>query len=449
MHIQRPSAEPPDPAVERDIVIRVDGLTKKFCRSLKHILLYGTWDILREMLGLRHDGGRLRPNEFLALDNVNLEIRRGETLGLVGANGCGKTTLLRLINGIFPPDAGRITVKGRVGALIAVGAGFHPHMTGRENIYLNGTILGMTRKQIDTNLDSIIAFADIGEFIDAPVSTYSSGMHVRLGFAIAIHSEPDIMLVDEILAVGDARFQRKCLDRIREMRKRGVSFILVTHNMHTVDAMCDRAVLLDRGRVVAIGPPGDVVAQYEIAAHRGNSGRARSISPNGTLPQLMKYCDSQNDFGKGDEIEITSVTVLAGSDAIATLNSGEPMSVAISLESNSDLKNIYLWVSFAYVADHEEIEESIAALASRNVISLPKGKATIVVAYPTNQLTTGIYKIGVFFLDDLFVSPLYRGYFGYFSVSKNIPTLLKAGTSTPLCWTDPEITITPQYPSPR
>ena len=168
------------------IVLRVENLCKKFCPTLKHSMYYGAIDTVRSMLGVAYATDQLRKNEFWALDDICFELRKGEALGIIGANGSGKSTLLRLITGIFPPDKGRIAFKGRIGALIAVGAGFHPYMTGRENIYLNGTILGMTRREIDAKLDAIIDFADIGDFLEAPISTYSSGMRVRLGFAIAV-----------------------------------------------------------------------------------------------------------------------------------------------------------------------------------------------------------------------------------------------------------------------
>lgn len=238
---------------ESDVVLRVENLHKKFCRTLKHSMFYGVIDSVRSMLGIHYATDQLRKHEFWALKDICFELHKGETLGIIGANGSGKSTLLRLITGIYPPDSGRIAFKGRIGALIAVGAGFHPHMTGSENIYLNGTILGMTRREINDRLDEIIDFADIGDFLEAPVSTYSSGMRVRLGFAIAIHSEPDILLIDEILAVGDVGFQLKCFDKIGELRKSGVATLLVSHNLQHISMFCRRVLLLDQGRVEYCG----------------------------------------------------------------------------------------------------------------------------------------------------------------------------------------------------
>ena len=186
--------------------IKVDHVSKKYCKSLKRSMSYGIWDIARNTLGLSSRSSRLRKDEFWAVDDVSFEVSRGETVGIIGPNGSGKTTLLKMLNGIFWPDKGKITVKGKVGALIAVGAGFHPALTGRENIYVNAAILGMTKKEVEERFDNILKFADIGDFLDTPVKYYSSGMYVRLGFAVAAHCDPDILLVDEVLAVGDAGF---------------------------------------------------------------------------------------------------------------------------------------------------------------------------------------------------------------------------------------------------
>jgi lipopolysaccharide transport system ATP-binding protein len=245
-----------------DTVIKVESLHKKFCKSLKRSMLYGTIDAAKSMFGFPIENVDLRKKEFWALQDINFELKRGETLGLIGQNGCGKTTMLRLLNGIFPPDKGKITINGRIGALIAVGAGFHPHMTGRENIYLNGTILGMTKNELKRKFDEIVDFAEIGDFIDAPVATYSSGMTVRLGFAIAINCEPDILLIDEILAVGDLGFQTKCYNMIGALKKSGVASILVSHDLHSINAYCNKAILINNGSQIIHDEVSIVVAHY-------------------------------------------------------------------------------------------------------------------------------------------------------------------------------------------
>jgi len=180
--------------------------------------------------------------------DVSLELRRGEALGVIGKNGAGKSTLLSLLNGIFRPDEGRIEVRGRVGALIQLGAGFHPMLTGRENIYVNGAILGLKKREIDKKLDAIIDFAGIGEFIDSPIRNYSSGMFARLGFSVAVHADPDVLLVDEVLSVGDAEFRARAMERMWQLREEGVAVVFVSHNMLSVSGFCSRLILLERGR---------------------------------------------------------------------------------------------------------------------------------------------------------------------------------------------------------
>jgi len=193
--------------IEDNLAIKVESVSKKYFKSPKRSMLYGVKDIARNTFGLSSHSDELRKDEFWAVDEVSFEVKKGETLGMIGPNGSGKTTMLKMLNGIFWPDKGKIAVKGRVGALIEVGAGFHPLLTGRENVYINAAILGMTKKETDKKFDDIIKFADIGDFLDVPVKHYSSGMFVCLGFAVAVHCEPEILLVDEVLAVGDLHLQ--------------------------------------------------------------------------------------------------------------------------------------------------------------------------------------------------------------------------------------------------
>lgn len=245
-----------------NIAIKVEHVSKKYCKSLKRSMLYGVQDIGRNMIGLSSRSTRLRKNEFWAVDDVSFEVKKGETLGIIGPNGAGKTTLLKMLNGIFWPDKGKITLKGRVGALIEVGAGFHPLLTGRENIYINAAILGMSKKEVDEKFDEIVEFAEIGDFINSPVKFYSSGMFVRLGFAVAVHCEPDILLVDEVLAVGDTSFQTKCLKRLGELSRANTTIIYVSHNLPVLRNLCDQAILLINGKVRYNGDPKEAVIKY-------------------------------------------------------------------------------------------------------------------------------------------------------------------------------------------
>ena len=242
--------------------VQVEHVSKKYCKSLKRSMLYGVRDIGRNILGMSSHYENLRKDEFWALDDVAFEVKKGETLGIIGPNGSGKTTLLKLLNGIFWPDKGKITIKGKVGALIEVGAGFHPLLTGRENVYINAAILGMTKEEVDEKFDDIIEFADIGDFIDAPVKFYSSGMFVRLGFAVAVHCEPDILLMDEVLAVGDEGFQSKCFNKIGELKKNGTTAILVSHNMHVISTFTEKAVFLNKGNAKYFNSVADGVKEY-------------------------------------------------------------------------------------------------------------------------------------------------------------------------------------------
>lgn len=207
-----------------------------------------------------------RRQEFWAVRDVSFEVRRGETLGIIGHNGAGKSTILKLLSNITIPSSGEITINGRLAALIEVGSGFHPELTGRENVYLSGSILGMRRAEIARKIESIVDFAGIRQFIDIPVKRYSSGMLVRLGFSIAAHLEPDVLLLDEVLAVGDAAFQLKCLNRVDELREGGKTIIFISHDLNAVERLCDRVLLMDHGQIIANGNPAEVIDLYKKSA---------------------------------------------------------------------------------------------------------------------------------------------------------------------------------------
>ena len=204
-----------------------------------------------------------RRTDFWAVRNLNFVVERGEALGIIGHNGAGKSTILKLLSSITAPTSGEIVVDGRLAALIEIGSGFHPELTGRENVYLNGVLLGMRRREITAKLKSIVEFAGVEQFIDTPVKHYSSGMYLRLGFSIAAHLDPEILLLDEVLAVGDAAFQAKCLDRVTELRRAGTTIVFISHNLHAVSRLCERTLLLSKGEVLMDGPTNEVIAEYE------------------------------------------------------------------------------------------------------------------------------------------------------------------------------------------
>ncbi|MGE5608586.1 MAG: ABC transporter ATP-binding protein [Bacillota bacterium] len=246
-------------------VILFDHVHKKFARGEQHTALR---DLIAASFSrlwrrrVQRDPTGLKPQEFWAVHDVSFSLQRGEALGIIGPNGSGKSTILKLLSGILRPDRGCYAVQGRLSALIEVGAGFHPDLTGRENVYLNGSILGMTRKEIAAKFHQIVEFAGVEEFIDTPLKHYSSGMAVRLGFAVSAFIEPDVLLVDEVLSVGDTEFRNRCQHRMEQMRRTGVTMILVSHNLNEVRNLCERTLMLFKGRVAMEGPTQKVLEKY-------------------------------------------------------------------------------------------------------------------------------------------------------------------------------------------
>ncbi|TAK72353.1 MAG: ABC transporter ATP-binding protein [Dehalococcoidia bacterium] len=240
-----------------DVAIAFDQVSKHYSLSLQK----EATDFKTMLLHLpRFVSSARRP--FVALDRVDLTVRRGESLGIIGPNGSGKSTTLRVMAGITPPTSGTVTINGRVSALLELGSGFHPQITGRENAILNAVLLGLTLGEARAVLPAIVEFSELGDFIDQPMRTYSSGMFFRLGFAVAVHVEPEILLIDEVLAVGDAEFQKKCMDHIDGLRARGVTLVLVTHDMLSLPKFCDRGILIEQGHITDEGTPQQVVHNY-------------------------------------------------------------------------------------------------------------------------------------------------------------------------------------------
>jgi lipopolysaccharide transport system ATP-binding protein len=273
-----------------DIAIRVEGLGKQYRlgENLRYRTMRESW---RQLLG-RKDG-RSNEDVIWALRNVSCEVKQGEVIGVIGRNGAGKSTLLKILSRITRPTEGLADIHGRVGSLLEVGTGFHPELTGRENIFLNGAILGMTRREVQIKFDEIVAFAEIEKFLDTPVKRYSSGMYVRLAFAVAAHLEPEILLVDEVLAVGDAHFQRKCLGKMGDVAGHGRTVLFVSHNLSAVGGLCGRCLLIDGGRVKAYGETDKVIEQY-------TSGQKKS--------SMTPVVDRTDRRGNG-KIRFTHVTV--------------------------------------------------------------------------------------------------------------------------------------------
>ncbi len=261
-------------------LVKVEGVSKKFCRSLKRSLWYGVQDVGNELLGRKGGHDELRKNEFWAVNDVSFELKRGECLGLIGPNGAGKSTLLKMLNGLVKPDKGRITMRGRVGALIELGAGFNPILTARENIYVNGSVLGFSKNEIDKKFDAIVDFSEVDEFLDTPVQNFSSGMKVRLGFAVAAQMEPDVLIVDEVLAVGDAPFRMKCLNEISRLTQKCAT-ILVSHSMPMISRVSTIAMSISKGTAVnGTSPVAQAIEDYlsHVKSNRQQEFSAYGIS---------------------------------------------------------------------------------------------------------------------------------------------------------------------------
>jgi lipopolysaccharide transport system ATP-binding protein len=351
--------------------IQVENVSKKFCKDLKTSMRYGIEDIGRNMIGMRSHCGQLRKEEFWAVDDVSFEVQRGETLGLIGPNGAGKTTLLKMLNGIFWPDKGKITVKGRMGVLIEVGAGFHPMLTGRENIYLNAAILGMSKQETEEKFDSIVEFADIGNFIDTAVKHYSSGMFVRLGFAVAVHCEPDILLVDEILAVGDEGFQHKCFNKIGELKEKGTTVILVSHNMHLISTFADRVILINDGTAHQFASVGDAIHAYsKLFVSDQEEGPEKIASGNESI-QFDDVCTNKSIFFPGETFCLT----------LKYVSSREYRDVEVDLKisSSNDPTTYFQATNRTYGTK----------------IDLPKGRNRLTIAIEQIPINNAIAKVGI------------------------------------------------------
>ncbi len=374
-----------------DVVLSVRNVSKKFCRNLKRSMWYGIQDLGRNLVGHRADGGTLRQvsdrlphpspgglrrDEFWALSDISFELRRGEVLGLIGPNGSGKTTLLRLLTGIFPPDAGEIAIRGRVGALIALGAGFHPHMTGRENVHLNAAILGLGKREVESKLDSIMDFAEIGKFIDAPVATYSSGMRVRLGFAIAIHIEPELLLVDEVLAVGDEGFRSKCYGAISDLLSKA-AVVFVSHQMATVARICRRVMVLKNSEVTFDGETSKGIELYsDMFEHVG--------------------CENKR-LGTG-EASISSLHLRQGKEMDPyALRFGDSVTIAFDLQVSPLYEEFLVSISFMNRDGHltAQLHSGYNGISLRN----DGGLMHVEILIPSLNLNPGKHAFGIIVFD--------------------------------------------------
>ncbi len=423
------------PSTSQDeVLVKVEGVSKKFCRSLKKSLWYGVCDIASELnpfgrdalqvdcsklqvpnkYNLQHatpaqldlNSGSadptcnpqlstsprasdedLRPDEFYAVRDVSFELRRGECLGLIGRNGAGKTTLLKMLNGLIKPDSGTITMRGRIGALIALGAGFNPILTGRENVYINGSVLGLRKPEIDAKLDEIIDFADIREFIDSPVRNYSSGMTVRLGFAVATAMNPDVLIIDEVLAVGDAAFRARCANRIDKIRS-GCAVIFVSHNMEQVRRICSSIFLMQHGKGAAfLEPTKGILAYNQLNVEEGGESQIEIFHP------LTAAA-----------IEVVNSELLWGENLVLRLK------ISADSTMSAHWRLIFRDNSEAPIAEADSRNEGVA-------MSISQGQISIELVCSSIRLRSGEYDISLVLLTEVGGTILSAHRFGRFRIA--------------------------------
>ena len=352
-------------------VISVKGISKRFCRDLKRSLMYGFGDIFRTGIGAKKSSG-LRKDEFWAVKDISFELHKGQCLGLIGHNGAGKSTLLKMLNGIISPDEGEIRINGRVAALIELGAGFNPILTGKENIYNNGSVLGFTREEIDDKLEEIIEFSEIREFINMPVQNYSSGMKVRLGFSVAAHLNPDLLLIDEVLAVGDIGFRIKCYNKIANLLK-DTAIIFVSHSMPQMAKISDTILLMNKGEEAFFGKnvSRGIEAYYDL------------------FPGEQK-----KSFG--DRIELQSIQLngeMLGENIVECTH-GENLNIKTTFTSTEDFKNVRVILQF--------VDKDMRPTATAHSLPMPVRKGELVQldwGMEANVFSLGKYSLGMAFAE--------------------------------------------------
>lgn len=361
-------------------LVTVQATSKKFCHQLKRSMWYGLSDLTSSMLGLSTNRSQLRPKEFWALKDVSFELKPGECLGLIGRNGAGKSTLLKMLNGLIQPDEGSIQISGKVGALIELGAGFNPILSGIENIYINGQILGFTKKEIDQKLTAIADFAEIDEFLETPVQNYSSGMRARLGFAVAAQMEPDILLVDEVLAVGDMKFRSKCYRRIAQLKRQGTAIILVSHNANTILSVCDQALYLKRGKVITYGAAFEAMAQYEEDLLEVELEEKPAIHHKPSQDVKILAATFQNEEGK----------------SCKSFTSGEKVKLDIQVQTSASKEHMYFKVMVKDLSLEGANVMHFDSKLAEHPFFLQKGNNTIGIDIPFMGLRQGIYALKIY-----------------------------------------------------
>ncbi len=370
-----------------DTLVRVEGVSKKFCRDLKKSLWYGLQDIAGELVGSSKER-RLRPGEFWAVDDVSFELKKGDCLGLIGPNGAGKSTLLKMLNGLIKPDRGRIELKGRVGALIELGAGFNPILTGRENIYVNGAVLGLNKSEVDALFDQIVAYSELQDFIDTPVQYYSSGMRVRLGFSIASQLMPDILLIDEVLAVGDLGFKLKCFGTMDQMLD-STAIIFVSHSMPMISRMCTDIMLFESGKA---------------AFHGRDVGRGIDLYYN-SFPQGDSVIFASGDGIRHVRTSVQADEYMKGMPVVQWMDD-------LTIDSVIEVAREHRTMNVGYVV-HDKEQKPIASFNSglidlEGLLHGEGGALTIQASMTEIQLAKGVYSVDIVISEDVGYKPLFR-----------------------------------------
>ena len=378
-------------------IIRVENLSKQYrigqlaatYATLRESLVQAAIspiNRLRRALNQNGNGSADSESHIWALEDVSFEVKPGEVVGIIGRNGAGKSTLLKILSRVTEPTEGKVDLYGRVGSLLEVGTGFHPELTGRENSYLNGAILGMSRREISRNLDAIIAFAEIDKFADTPVKRYSSGMYLRLAFAVAAHLEPEILIIDEVLAVGDAQFQKKCLGKISEVARQGRTVLFVSHNMVAIQALCTRCLWLNQGQLLGCGPTTNVVRNYLKA---------------GSTSITRRVWDTPESAPGDDRIRLRSVRlVLPAGVTDDTLTVKTPFEVEFEYRNMKDNCRLNLSM-FVHNEDNVCVFVTTSCKERRwDGLAFPKGVFRSTCSIPADLLNDGVYRVSVLFVED-------------------------------------------------
>ncbi|MCK9344981.1 MAG: polysaccharide ABC transporter ATP-binding protein [Candidatus Pacebacteria bacterium] len=386
-----------------DTIIEIKNIGKKYKITHERGRYVALRDVLAGVLKapfkflkykIKQVAGLEKQEDFWALKDLNLTIKKGEVVGIIGRNGAGKSTLLKILSQITPPTTGEIKIRGTVGSLLEVGTGFHPELTGRENIFLNGAILGMKRSEIARKFDEIVAFAEIEKFLDTPVKYYSSGMYVRLAFSVAAHMEPDILIVDEVLAVGDAEFQKKCMGKMQDItEKKGRTILFVSHNINAIQQLCNKSILLEKGNIVMFDTTDKVVDHY--------------LNDTKGLNAVSEF-----NTNHGKDVQVSKITILNKNNTpAARIPISEDFSIKLNLEVNNDVTGVIITLQFSYQGEVVLIS-SISDQAEK-LSDFKKGDYEVIVSVPKFLFNVGHYHFDVT-VDKVFVERLdIRQYIGF------------------------------------